>query len=239
MPENITEYRYAPLEWREEEPANDDFLGAVIGGPVLNYGDVATLPWGKERFEPGAFGDLSKLTLIANRMHERPLPIGRTGSNLVYTDSPERLSAEIKLLNTTAGRDTLVDVRQGILQGQSVEFRATKERDEDGTRIISAAGLGGHGVVDRPAYPQSTVGQRGIPQSWEEYRAAMEYRNGIFEPQPLRLAPDQDLLAQFESLVLRAIRAAGVVPPLVPDPTPAPAPEPEPTPTPALRWLEA
>ena len=69
---------------------------------MLNYGDVATLPWGAERFEPGAFGDVSKLTLIANRMHERPLPIGRTGSNLKYTDNAKQLASEIRLLNTTS-----------------------------------------------------------------------------------------------------------------------------------------
>ena len=31
----------------------------IIQGTALRYGDTATFPWGdKERFEPGAFGDL-------------------------------------------------------------------------------------------------------------------------------------------------------------------------------------
>ena len=34
----------------------------VIEGTLMRYGDTATLPWGeKERFESGAFGDVSTL----------------------------------------------------------------------------------------------------------------------------------------------------------------------------------
>ena len=54
MPE-FNEYRYSALEYREEAAESEDFLGVTLGGPVLNYGDIAQLPWGKERFEPGAF----------------------------------------------------------------------------------------------------------------------------------------------------------------------------------------
>ena len=179
MPE-FNEYRYSALEYREEAAESEDFLGVTLGGPVLNYGDIAQLPWGKERFEPGAFGDISKLTVRANRMHQREMPLGVTGENLVYTDTAKALSAEIKLLNTTAGRDTAVDVRQKVLAGQSVEFRTNNDRVQDGTRIISGARFFGHGVVDVPAYPQSTVGQRAEMRSWDEYFQAMEYRNGIF-----------------------------------------------------------
>ena len=191
MPE-FNEYRYSALEYREEAAESEDFLGVTLGGPVLNYGDIAQLPWGKERFEPGAFGDVSKLTVRANRMHQREMPLGVTGENLVYTDTAKALSAEIKLLNTTAGRDTAVDVRQKVLAGQSVEFRTNNDRVQDGTRIISGARFFGHGVVDVPAYPQSTVGQRAEMRSWDEYFQAMEYRNGIFSA-PEKTAPAPEL----------------------------------------------
>ena len=115
-----------------------------------------------------------------------------TGENLVYTDTAKALSAEIKLLNTTAGRDTAVDVRQKVLAGQSVEFRTNNDRVQDGTRIISGARFFGHGVVDVPAYPQSTVGQRAEMRSWDEYFQAMEYRNGIFAA-PEKTAPAPEL----------------------------------------------
>ena len=49
-------------------------------------------------------------------------------------------------------------------------------------RVISGANLYGHGVVDRPAYPQSTVGMRTELRSWEDYFTAMEYRTGLYVP---------------------------------------------------------
>ena len=57
MPEHLIEHRYQDMEYR----ADDDGPGFVTG-PVITYGDVATFPWGKERFEAGAFGDLAAKT---------------------------------------------------------------------------------------------------------------------------------------------------------------------------------
>ena len=130
MPE-FSEFRYGALEYREDGPADDDYLGKSIGGTILRYGDEATFPWGKERFEPGAFGDVSKLDLIANRMHQRMQPIARNGAggNLVVKDTPSELSGTVRLLNNTAGRDTDLEVRMKILRGQSIEFIANTDRD--------------------------------------------------------------------------------------------------------------
>ena len=130
MPE-YAEFRYGELEYREDGPADDDYLGKSIGGTILRYGDEATFPWGKERFEPGAFGDVSKLDLIANRMHQRMQPIARNGANgnLVVKDTPTELSGTVRLLNNSAGRDTDLEVRMGLLRGQSIEFQGEYRPD--------------------------------------------------------------------------------------------------------------
>ena len=47
----------------------------TITGTAINYGDVAELPWGKERFQPGAFGDLSRADVTSQR-DARPGPLG-------------------------------------------------------------------------------------------------------------------------------------------------------------------
>ena len=196
MPE-FSEFRYGELEYREDGPADDDYLGKSIGGTILRYGDEATFPWGKERFEPGAFGDVSKLDLIANRMHQRMQPIARNGEkgNLVVKDTPTELSGTVRLLNNSAGRDTDLEVRMGLLRGQSIEFQAKTDRIVDGTRIISGANLYGHGIVDRAAYPDSKVGTRMELRSWDDYFAAMEYRTGLYvppkpEPEPVPALAD-------------------------------------------------
>ena len=44
----------------------------TISGVAMRYGDVAKLPWGdKERFEPGAFGNVGSKDVILNFQHDR------------------------------------------------------------------------------------------------------------------------------------------------------------------------
>ena len=63
------------------------------------------------------------------------------------------------LPNTTIGRDTAVNVREGILTGLSVEFerRSVVERMVGGIREIRSATLAGAGLVDLASYAGSVV----------------------------------------------------------------------------------
>ena len=162
------EYRAAPLEFRE----TGNGLGTVAG-TVIRYGDVATLPFGTEEVAPGAFGNLESADLIANRMHNRDQPLARTGYGLSYENDQESLRGSVALPDTSNGRDTAAEVRGGLLQGLSIEFRTIKDELTDrpnglSHRKILEARLYGWGVVDKPAYPQSVAAMR----SWDEYRSA-------------------------------------------------------------------
>ena len=53
------------FEFREMPNEND----RVIEGVALRYGEVAVLPFGRESFEPGAFGDIGDV--ILNVQHDR------------------------------------------------------------------------------------------------------------------------------------------------------------------------
>ena len=166
MPEN--EFRYADFEVRQGENG----LG-IVTGTIIRYGDVATLPWGTEEFRAGAFGDFSGEQVYANRMHMREQPLGWLGTQLMIEDSQEHMRSELTLPDTSYGRDTSVEVKEKILRGLSLEFRAIEDtvNQDTGHRIISKAKLYGFGVVDRPAYSGSVVGMR----SWNEYRQALGY----------------------------------------------------------------
>lgn len=131
-----------------------------LTGTVLRYGDVATIGGQPERFEPGAFGNVAALDVILNVQHERTRPIARTGGGLSLSDSPESLRMAAELPQTRDAADTLELVRTGVLRGLSVEFHAIRETFEHGVRVIQEAVLTGLGIVDRPAYAESTVEAR-------------------------------------------------------------------------------
>ena len=133
-----------------------------LSGTAVSYTDTATIPSiGKERFLPGAFGPVESLDVILNRQHVRNSPLARTGGGgLVLTDGPEELRFEATMPDTEAARDTLTLVRQKVLRGASIEFRAVKERMQDGVRLIERALLKGISIVDSAAYPQSVIEAR-------------------------------------------------------------------------------
>ena len=147
-----TEYRYTELRAEGERQ---------LSGVAITYNEIARLPFGKERFEVRAFGDLGAADVILNTMHDRRRPLARSGSGLTLTDTPQALEVRAELPNTREADDTLELVRSGVLRGLSIEFKATRERMISGVRSIQAARLTGIGVVDRAAYPQSSVEARG------------------------------------------------------------------------------
>ena len=133
--------------------------GRRLEGTAVRYGDEAALPWGKERFEAGAFsGGMSDVRLTVQ--HDRGRPLARTGAGLTLDDNAERLALAAELPATREADDTMTLVRAGVLRGLSVEFRAVVERMEGETRVISRATLGAVSVVDEPAYPQSEIEAR-------------------------------------------------------------------------------
>ena len=143
------EYRYTEL--RQE--------GRRLLGTAIRYGEVGALPFGHERFEPGAFAPLSDV--ILNVQHDRGRPLARTGGGgLVLHDDAGKLRIEAALPKTREADDALELVRAGVLRGLSIEFHATEERMDGNVRVIERAKLSGVAVVDSGAYPGSTIEAR-------------------------------------------------------------------------------
>ena len=154
-PTSDIQYRYIEMRYDGDR---------TISGTLVDYADVAEFPWGdKERFEPGAFGDVGSLDIILHKQHERSDPIARSGDGtFMLTDSGRSLELRANIIDTTVGEDTIKLVRAKILRGLSVEFIPLKTRLEgsaDGgyVHVIEKAELRGAGVVDRPQYKKSTL----------------------------------------------------------------------------------
>ena len=132
-----------------------------LSGVAVRYGDTAILPWGKERFEPSAFGDVGRVDAVLNAHHDRGRPLARTGGGgLTLTDSAEALEFAAELPETRDSDDVLTLVKTGVLRGASIEFTAKTERFESNVRVIGRAALSGIAIVDRPAYKDSEIAAR-------------------------------------------------------------------------------
>ena len=135
--------------------------GRILSGVGVAYGDVARLPFGRERFQAGAFPGVENSDVLLNASHDRSRPLARTnGGGLTVSDSPQALSIRAELPATREADDTLTLVTAGILRGLSMEFIAHSERREGNVRIVERATLTGLGVVDKPAYSSSVVSAR-------------------------------------------------------------------------------
>lgn len=143
--DTATVERRAAVEFR--------FDGRTLTGPAVTYGDVAQGPKGPERFEARAFvSGLDSANLVLQ--HDARRVIASQPEALAFTDTPQALDLRASLRPDGAEAQL---VRRGTLGGLSVGFVAIEERQEAGVRVISGAHLDHVALVDRPAYPASTV----------------------------------------------------------------------------------
>lgn len=135
------------VELREDETRQSP--GRLVG-TILTYGERARDR--AEVFEDGALSWPDN-GIVLNRQHQRGAPIMRINPEVrdgaVVVDTP--------LPDTTAGRDTAREIREGLFRGLSVEFRAVRQVYLDGVRRIQEAVLGAVGLVDSGSYAGSTV----------------------------------------------------------------------------------
>ena len=144
----MLERRSQPFELRAE--------GRRLSGTVLRFGDVA--PSFKERFEAGAFR-MEKVSL--NLFHDRLRAISwLPGGGLEVREEDGELRMVAELPEIPAADVALRLVREKHVTGLSCEFRAERERMEDGIRVIEAALLGGIGLTTAPAYQSAHVEAR-------------------------------------------------------------------------------
>ena len=136
------------FELRQEGPG-------VITGTILRYGDVANIGgFYRERFESGS---VSWDDVILNLHHDRKQPVARTGAGLTIQDSGGELRLRAEIPDTIYGRQARELIDNNIVRGLSAEFIPSDESFDNNVRVIKRAELFGVGIVDKPAYPASTI----------------------------------------------------------------------------------
>ena len=147
----------------------------VLEGPLMVYGDTASIYGQAERFLPGSIRFREGAML--NLQHDRAQALARyPNGGLELIDSPTEARLVANLPATAAARDTYELVRAGVLTGLSVEFAAERERLQAGERVIERALVLGAGVVDEPAYKLSRIEARGSAEHLVETYAPRRRR---------------------------------------------------------------
>ena len=131
--------------------------GRRIIGVVMRYGQVS--PSHKERFEPGSFRMAATIHLDLN--HDRDVVVAwHPDGGLTLEDRGEVLELSAELPPIPAADRALDEIRTGKTNGLSIEFRALKEGQVNGVRVIEEAELSGIGLVSKPSYEGSRVEAR-------------------------------------------------------------------------------
>ena len=178
--------------------------GNILEGTCITYGEITKIGPTRERFMPGAFGDLSGADICLNVHHDRARPLTRSGSGLVLIDSLEKLEMKATLPQTREAEDARILVENGVLRGLSIEFASRRESVVDrNIRQISKAVLLGLGIVPYPQYIGSTVEARG-----EALAAVMG--DAIGDEDPARIVEDMALSAGVSTSTVRQILAGEI-----------------------------
>ena len=131
--------------------------GRKLSGTVMQYGAVS--PSHRERFEPGSLRLSDNCWLD---LHHDPLKVvaWHPDGGLALDNGSDALTMRAELPPIPAADLALAEIREGQVNGLSVEFKAVQETREGELRVIQEAVLSGVGIVRVPSYEQSQVEAR-------------------------------------------------------------------------------
>lgn len=138
--------------------------GRTVYGLAVPFGEVALVSDGdgrpyKERFERGAFARSirergEKIKLLVGHDHRR-LPIGKA---VTLEERADGLFAEFAVSDTTAGRDALTAVRDGLAGGFSIGFAGIHDHWDGDVLVRDECSLREISIVGYQAYAGATIG---------------------------------------------------------------------------------
>jgi phage head maturation protease len=124
----------------------------TITGRIVTFEETGNASIGKVQF---AAGSIEPTPVLLNLEHDRTR---RIGSTLSMTSDDKGIEAVFKIIETTAGNDSLVEASTGMRDGFSVEVSFDEyETLKDGTVRILAGELTGVALTSEPAIRSARV----------------------------------------------------------------------------------
>ena len=129
-----------------------DSNSRTITGRIVTFEETGNASIGKVQF---AAGSIEPTPVLLNLEHDRTR---RIGSTLSMTSDDKGIEAVFKIIETTAGNDSLVEASTGMRDGFSVEVSFDEyETLKDGTVRILAGELTGVALTSEPAIRSARV----------------------------------------------------------------------------------
>jgi hypothetical protein len=129
-----------------------DSVSRTITGTIVTFEETGNASIGKVQF---AKGSIEPKPVLLNLEHDRTR---RIGSTLSMTATDNKIEAVFKIIETTAGNDSLVEASTGMRDGFSVEVSFNEyETLKDGTVRILQGELTGVALTSEPAIRSARV----------------------------------------------------------------------------------
>jgi phage head maturation protease len=129
-----------------------DSNSRTITGTIVTFEETGSASIGKVQF---AAGSIEPKPVLLNLEHDRTR---RIGSTLSMTATDNKIEAVFKIIETTAGNDSLVEASTGMRDGFSVEVSFDEyETLKDGTVRILKGELTGVALTSEPAIRSARV----------------------------------------------------------------------------------
>ena len=147
------------FEIRQLEDPSRDSPGR-LSGTLLVYEERARDR--NEIFKRGAL-TWDERGILINWQHDRSKPLLRA---IPYNDG-DSVKIDAPIPNTALGRDSVVNIREGVFTGLSVEFHSRSEGRRGNLREIRSAYLGAAALCDAGAYAGAKVEVRAKDEARE------------------------------------------------------------------------
>jgi len=153
-----TELATFDLELRETAGMEQRIVTAML----VPYGEtsMSTEHRGGERFIRGAFRKSvadrarAKRPLLLFRAHDHGKPVGKA---LSLKDTEAGPLGEFRIAETSAGNETLAELKEGLLPQVSIGFRTIRDRMAGGVREVVEAALAEVSLAPMGAYDGAEV----------------------------------------------------------------------------------
>lgn len=141
------------LEFTSSITASDQKTRTIIG-QIVPFNQTGNTSLGPVVFKAGSLDIPDNVKVLLEHDNRRPV-----GKLVQFAANPAGIIAEMKIAETTAGNDLLVEAAEGLRDGISVGANIIEHTIENGQIVVSAAELVEISLVTNPAFDAARVTQ--------------------------------------------------------------------------------